>query len=411
MAVTLASEIQPRRSDVPDPDLAGPDSTDGLWDAIAVAILADAEREELDALRAATVNAVPSPRRTLQVQRASEISLKETHWVWQGRIPQAALTLLLGREGIGKSTLAYHLAAQVTRGTLPGDLFGQPRNVLIVATEDDWERTILARLIVAGADLDRICRIFAGTGEGELSLPGDVDELRRLIEQENAGLVLLDPIMSRIHETKDTHKDGDVRQALEPLTGIASQTDCAVVGLIHMNKSGATDPLTTMMGSRAFAAVARAVLYVLADPADDKTIRLLTQAKNNLGRLDVPSLRFTIEGKVAGRTATGAEVSTGALVWQGESNLSAEEAHELATRSSEERSATQEAGDWLVEHLTACGGSADSKSITNDARKMGFTVRTLGYARERQGITTKRVGFPAISVWSLPDHEPVRNEP
>jgi len=45
---------------------------------------------------------------------------------------------LAGREGIGKSSIAIAIAAQITRGQLPGVYFGEPRAVIIAATEDSW---------------------------------------------------------------------------------------------------------------------------------------------------------------------------------------------------------------------------------------------------------------------------------
>ena len=55
--------------------------------------------------------------------------MRATHWLWQtpgpngeleDRLPLGSLGLLEGREGMGKSTVAYNLAAQITRGVLPG---------------------------------------------------------------------------------------------------------------------------------------------------------------------------------------------------------------------------------------------------------------------------------------------------
>jgi hypothetical protein len=66
------------------------------------------------------------------------------------------------------------------------------------------------------------------------------------------------------------------------------------------------------MASRAFAAVARSVLFVMADPDHDGT-RLLGMAKNNLGRMDLATLAFTIVGAVVAETDEGP-------VWTGRSN-------------------------------------------------------------------------------------------
>ena len=60
------------------------------------------------------------------VTLASQIKPRPVRWLWPDRIPAGALTLLAGREGIGKSLVGVHLAAQLTRGTLPGGRHGKP---------------------------------------------------------------------------------------------------------------------------------------------------------------------------------------------------------------------------------------------------------------------------------------------
>jgi hypothetical protein len=54
--------------------------------------------------------------------------------------------------------------------------------------------------------------------------------------------MLLDPLVSRLGDL-DTHKDAEVRQALEPLVAIADRVNMAILGIIHHNKSGSSDPL------------------------------------------------------------------------------------------------------------------------------------------------------------------------
>jgi hypothetical protein len=141
-------------------------------------------------------------------------------------------------------------------------------------------------LFAADADLDRVYRVDVSTSdvvETELSLPRDLAGLAHEITTVDAALVILDPLISRMDANLDSHKDAEVRRALEPLAGLAERTTATVAGLIHVNKSTSSDPLTTRMASRAFAAIARAVLFVMANP-EDETTRLLGQAKNNLGR-------------------------------------------------------------------------------------------------------------------------------
>ena len=41
-------------------------------------------------------------------------------WLWRGKVPEGAVTLLAGRPKLGKSLLAIWLAAQLSRGLLEG---------------------------------------------------------------------------------------------------------------------------------------------------------------------------------------------------------------------------------------------------------------------------------------------------
>src|ERR1019366_6884773 len=91
--------------------------------------------------------------RRVELTPASSIKMKPVHWLWRDRIPVGELALLAGREGIGKSTIGYMMAAWITTGTMKGKHYGEPRGVLVAATEDSWEHTIGPRLTVAGADM------------------------------------------------------------------------------------------------------------------------------------------------------------------------------------------------------------------------------------------------------------------
>lgn len=261
-------------------------------------------------------------------------------WLWDGRIAIGTLALLAGREGLGKSILAYTLAALITRGMLPGEYFGAPKSVVVAATEDSWSQTIGPRLIAAGADRDRVYRVevIADDVHTELTLPRDLVKMRNVAREVDAVLLILDPLLSRLDDRLDTHKDADVRRALEPLVAAADMINLAVLGLIHHNKSGSSDPLQVIMGSKAFAAVARSVHTVIYDPDDDsKAHRLFGTPKNNLGRSGLPTLSFTIE-PFAVPVDDGNDLAwTGQLVWREGSAHSIHDAMERAAESGEQK--------------------------------------------------------------------------
>jgi len=288
---------------------------------------------------------------------------------------------------------------------MPGEYVGKPRAVIVAATEDSWSHTIVPRLMAAGADLDLVYRADVTTSEGVdtgLVLPRDLTALENEVTASSAAMVLLDPLMSRLDAGLDTHRDSEVRLALEPLVALADRTDTAVLGLIHVNKSSSTDALTTVMGSRAFAAVARSVLFVMVDP-DDDGVRLLGQPKNNLGITDAATLTFTIASQKVADTREG-PVWTGKVVWGEDRLQTIRDTLESAQQSAENRTATEDAAEWIVEYLTAQGGTAESKVIKTAARAAGYSSATLGRARPRAGVEVRRVReFQGASCWSLPD--------
>ena len=342
-------------------------------------------------------------RRCVILTAASTISVRPVRWLRENSIALGTLSLLGGREGIGKSIYAYSLAADITRGMLAGACEGTPRDVIVAATEDSWEHTIVPRLMAAGADLARVHRAEVLTSDGiesTLTLPIDLTALAEAVREVQAVLILLDPLMSRLDAALDSHKDHEVRIALEPLVKLAGATDAAVLGILHVNKGTSADPLTLLMGSRAFAAVARSVLFIMTDP-DDDTQRLLGQPKNNLGRTDLPTLKFTIQGIKVADTPEG-EVWTGRLEWLGESDRSIREAIVAAAESSGERSASREAADWLHDYLSSQAGRAQRKTIMDAGKNAGHSNDALRRAREYLKLTTENVGYPRQTYWQLP---------
>jgi hypothetical protein len=121
-------------------------------------------------------------KRSVVITSASKIKPARVRWLWQDRLAVGTLALLAGREGVGKSILAYWLVAAITRGVLPGEHLGQPKTVLVAASEDSWEHTIVPRLIAAGADLDLVYRVevvASANVHSEISMPRDLHDLEQ----------------------------------------------------------------------------------------------------------------------------------------------------------------------------------------------------------------------------------------
>jgi hypothetical protein len=355
--------------------------------------------------RSVDTDETPAVRR-LRLTPASKIPPKPTRWTWQARIPAGAVTLIPGREGIGKSLLLTWLTASLTRGTLPGVHHGQAKPVFYAATEDSWARTIVPRLIAAGADLDVVYRVEVEEEGGiimPLTLPVDCLALEADIARVGAAMLALDPLMSAIGAGIDTHKDRELRLALEPLAHVADVTGCAVVSLAHFNKSSSTDVLNLVTGSRAFTTVLRAVIAVARDPDSEDGACVLSQAKNNLGRLDLPNLGYLVDSVLVPTDEGDADV--GRLRFTGEVDRSVSDI--LGDHGDrEERSERDEAAEWLRGYLEAHDGEATRADILVAAKLEGITERTLGRARVKAKVTAKRAGFGQPAIWRLPSVTP-----
>lgn len=341
--------------------------------------------------------------RKIELTPASAIRPRPVFWLWEDRIALGTLSLCAGREGVGKSTVGYWIAARITRGELPGEYFGQPRSVLICATEDSWEHTIVPRVMAHDADLDRIFRIevISGGVHGDLVLPRDLEAMERSAPKVEAAFMLLDPLMSRLDEDLDTHKDGHVRRALEPLVAAADRSRMAVLGLIHHNKSGSTDPLQLVMASKAFTAVARSVHTVIPDPDDDTgTRRIFGTSKNNLGRNDLPSLTFTIASHPIPTDEGTAWTSR--VEWGAELDVSISETMRRSIDTADDRGAAAEAANWLEDFLISQGGQAFSADAKKSGHKAGHTDAAMRRARERLHLIIDSTGFPRVTTWELP---------
>ena len=344
----------------------------------------------------------PEPAsRAVRLTPASAVKMRPVRWIWTDRIPAGAITVIPGREGIGKSLMLAWLTARITTGQLPGIHFGQPRPVIYAATEDSWAHTIAPRLYAAGADLDMVYRVDV-EHDGlidQLTLPRDCATLAVEIERLGVAMLAADPLLSLIHAGIDTHRDRDLRTALEPLAKLADQTGCAVVGLAHFNKSSSDDPLNLITGSRAFSAVARAVIAIARDTDADDGSCVMSQAKSNLGRLDVPSLRYVVETCEI-ETEEG-PAYTGKLVFTGESDRSVADILGANGPEAEQREKLTGAAAWLVSYLMSQGGEAAHADVLKAAKAEGVAERTLFRARKRARVDTRQVGFPARAIWKI----------
>jgi hypothetical protein len=236
----------------------------------------------------------PLPLRTRGVDLER---VRPVRWLWARRIPLGLPSLLVGEEGVGKSTLAAWIIARATCGELDGDLRGKQTTVLVVGDEDSFEPIWVPRLWVAGADLTRVrtpddgeyLEDFASTQQG----------LAEAIARDDVGLVVFDQLIDHIPGGSDgqaVYNPKHVRQALVPLRRVAAQHEIATLGLLHPIKGHPRSFRELIAGSHQFNAVSRSSLLLGVDPENEKR-RLLVRGKGNHSAAP-RSLEFTLAAEV-----------------------------------------------------------------------------------------------------------------
>lgn len=211
----------------------------------------------------------------LRFRALDSVTMRSISWLDRPLWQRSAYQLVVGRKGVGKGTYIAGLAARVTLG----ELYEQPMNVLILATEDSDEIDIKPRIVAAGGDPARV-----HTLDEAMLLPRDVPRLRAAaLGIGDVGLIVLDPIASYVRG--DTHAEEPVRDATDPLNDLANELDCLLLGVRHLSEKDATKgALAAVLGASAWVQVPRAVLVVAADDEQDLLFHIAVAGGNRSAR-------------------------------------------------------------------------------------------------------------------------------
>jgi putative DNA primase/helicase len=314
-------------------------------------------------------------------------------------LARGKLHVLAGAPGTGKTTIAMSLAGVVSMGgTWPDGERSLHGNVVIWSGEDDPADTLVPRLISTGAELGGIYFIgdvADGRGDRRPFDPAvDVPRLQTEIARVgNVMLLIIDPIVSAV--AGDTHKNGEVRRALQPLVDLAGQLGIAVLGVTHFSKSSmGRDPVERVTGSIAFGALARVVLVTANESQADNSSRILARAKSNIGP-DGGGFRYQLE-QVDATGIEASRVTWGAAI-QGKAQALLDDAE---SARDETRSAKGSAKSWLRDQLS--DGPRSSKEIESAAEVAGMAWRTVERAKSELGVVSKKTSQRGCWEWSLP---------
>jgi hypothetical protein len=334
--------------------------------------------------------------------------------LWRGRIARGKHTAIAGEPGNGKSQLAIYIAATISRG---GEWpFGEGRapigNVIIFNAEDGADDTVVPRLMAAGADMSRVHIVSAvqegSKGRRAFNLQADLALLeRKIAEIGDVALVIIDPISSYMGKT-DSHKNAEVRGALEPVSEMSERLQVAILSITHFSKSGAntnTKALHRFIGSIAFVGAPRAAFVVVEDTDREDRI-LFLHAKNNVAR-EPQGLAYRLVQRLVGDA--GQEIVASYVAWESEPvTISADDALR-ASDGGGDRSAATEAEEFLREKLSQ--GPVFAREGEGDARALGIAPRTLKRARKKLGVIAEKGGLKEGWTWRLPSPEECQAPP
>jgi hypothetical protein len=266
-----------------------------------------AQRDGFDVLEILLSDArdTPKPEPLLRPVSVSDVlshPAPPPEFIWDGYLPRGVVALMGAHGGTGKSTIALMLAVCAALGRPMFEVDTATCNTVFVSLEDGANivRHRLAHICRAwGVDplaLHGRLHIVDGTEHPELfaaetrgagESTGTYFELRKLVQSENAGLVIVDNASDAFGGEEIQRRQ--VRAFMRSLAEVARLTNCSVLLLAHVDKATSRNKKAEggegYSGSTAWHNSARSRLFMTR--GDDGLLTLEHQ-KSNLGKMCEP---------------------------------------------------------------------------------------------------------------------------
>jgi hypothetical protein len=196
----------------------------------------------------------------MEYQIKSGLDLPEEFegWLWEDAklIPRGELSMIIGHDGVGKTSVAMQMAAQWTR----------EEEVVFCSMLEDGQEVIKSKLKAYNADLD-MC-VFQpdrpdGLPDAHWMIPDDIDKIEAYLRATGATVAIFDSLDAHMMPSPISHK---ARLALAAMHGLAIRLKIPVIFLHHFNKGGTNTSLDQAIGgARGIKAAFRCIL-VWGDP-------------------------------------------------------------------------------------------------------------------------------------------------
>ena len=217
----------------------------------------------------------------------ADVPMQSVAWLVPQLLPLGEVSLLGADGGTGKGIWQAQLIAYVTAGKTSGFFPLPPQQtgkVLLLAGEDDPGKVLKARLLAAGADMNRVLCLtaddyFQRTGQ-PLTLKDEA--LAKFAAKAGPLLLIVDPLQSFLPAGVEMASRNQMRSILLPLKAIAAAQQCAVLLVMHSNKKQGVSGRARLADSSDIWDMARSVLMMGRAKNDGKIY--LSHEKNSYAR-------------------------------------------------------------------------------------------------------------------------------
>ena len=359
------------------------------------------------------------------IRWGSETKITEVDWLWKPLIPFGKVTLIEGDGGDGKTTLILTIAAMLSRGTPPPALREgrlvpadpiDPVTTFYLTNEDEISDSSLKRFLRAGGDASR----FAYSGEMAYHVTMKEDDLREILSETSARLLIIDPFQAFLPEGVSLTSVSSMRPVFTMLANVAKSTGAAIVLVGHLNKNEYSKDIHRGFGTADIAASVRSILLVETDKHRNHFIRAV---KSNFDESDFTRVRldFDENRRLMFRDTGGTEGLTAGSLTEGTEGLSGD------TGGTEGRTAGTDPTVHLKEYrvdyplgtpeepspryprqiaeviirLLLRDGPQPVSEIHRYTSQQGISDKTVQRARARIGA--EQIFLNGVAYWQLPD--------
>ena len=205
----------------------------------------------------------------------ADVPMQSVAWLVPQLLPLGEVSLLGADGGTGKGIWQAQLIAYVTAGKTSGFFPLPPQQtgkVLLLAGEDDPCKVLKARLLAAGADMNRVLVLTADDYFGKTGQPLTLKDQALADFAAKAGplLLIVDPLQSFLPAGVEMASRNQMRSILLPLKAIAAAQQCAVLLVMHSNKKQGVSDRKRLADSSDIWDMARSVLMMGRSNSDGK---------------------------------------------------------------------------------------------------------------------------------------------